>query len=475
MLTNLDWLQEGAAYPPVSEKTRIEQYKTNERLFMTEHSEVWKQVFEAIARRIKRKTSEVETIFNYHQMLSKKTADFVCGEPPTIETAQDTDALKKILDGQKWVAKLYEAIIDVSRFGNAVPKIVDKRLTAVSPKYWLPIVDQNDLKEIVQHVIAYPVAPDAKGKMTALYVEIHDKGKITTQRYAFDADRQIVGKKTEPDKIEDTGLDDFAVLPLTNLTTSSSVFGIDDYAVVNSIVSKIMWRVACIDRVLDKHSEPSLSGPGSALELDPRTGMYFLNLGNYFRRNNETDPDVKYLTWDGNLDSSFKEIELLFNQLYTLSEMGQAFSEAAGGTADSGEALKLRMVSPRIKASRIVNLNADTVKKIIVLLAGINGLAIDYDGLTLHWNDGLPQSEKEQIETLSAATGGKPVMSQYAAMKRMGLSDDEVEDELEQIAEETAAQAPVFLRSIDSAATGKTEPPQEDEAHTERESNRALR
>lgn len=84
------------------------------------------------------------------------------------------------------------------------------------------------------------------------------------------------------------------------------------------------------------------------------------------------------------------------------------------------------------------------------MLAQINGIAVDYEGLTLHWNDGLPEDEKEQAETLTVATGGKAIMSQYAAMKRMGLSDEEADAELEQMDVERSAAAPVLLSAFDS-------------------------
>lgn len=187
------------------------------------------------------------------------------------------------------------------------------------------------------------------------------------------------------------------------------------------------------DELTDKHSEPSMSDPASALNFDERTGMYYVDLGNYFARHDLQEPDVQYITWDGNLDAAYKEIEILLQQLYTLSEMGQAFMEGGGGgEASSGTALKLRMVSPRIKAARLVGINEATIKRIIVLLAQVNGITLNYDGLTIHWNDGLPDDEVEKVNTLVTATGGKPIMSQYSAMKRMGLSDEQVEVELEQ-------------------------------------------
>lgn len=456
MLTNLNWLADGEQYPPAAEKERISQYRVNEQLFLTKHSEAWRSDFETIARQLRKKNYDVETVFNYQQLLSKKTADFVCGEPATIETEGNTDELKKLLDRQGFNTKLYESIIDISRYGNGIPKIVGTGLSIVSPVYWFPIVDPADLKNVVQHVIAYPTNSDAKGVMTELYVEIHNIGSIEQRTYSYDGNSNTIGKQKDIPKIAATGLQDFAIQPLTNITHSGSIYGLDDYTVINSIVAKIMWRLHCADIILDKHSEPSVSGPESALDFDAKTGMYFLNLATYFKRNSDQDVDVHYITWDGNLESNFKEIEKLLEQLYILSEMGQAFMEGGGGgAATSGTALKLRMVSPRIKAARIANMNAAPVKKLISMLAQVNGITLNYDTINIKWNDGLPVDEVEQVNNLVNAIGGKAIMSQYSALKARGLSDADVEAELEQMAEETARSAPVQLGIVDQ---NKNEP-----------------
>ena len=269
MLTNLNWLDSGGAYPPASGKKRIERYKLHEQLFLSEHSNALKEHFPRNSTENTQKNYDVDTVINYQQLLSKKTADFVCGEPPTLETEQDTDKLNKLLEHQRFDTRLYEAFIDVSRYGNAILKFVGKNITAVSPQYWFPIVDKTDLKTITQHVIAYPITPDKDGKMTELYVEIHDIGRIEQRTYSYDSDKSEIGALLDS-KVEQTNLKDFAVQVLTNITHSGSVYGIDDYAIINTIVAKIMWRLHCIDTVLDKHSDPSLSGPSSALSYDDK-------------------------------------------------------------------------------------------------------------------------------------------------------------------------------------------------------------
>ena len=83
------------------------------------------------------------------------------------------------------------------------------------------------------------------------------------------------------------------------------------------------------------------------------------------------------------------------------------------------------------------------------MVCRVNGLPVDAGDIALHWNDGLPNDEVEQINTLVTATGGKAVKSQYSAMKALGLSDDEVEAELEQIRIEEAGEQPHTLSVID--------------------------
>ena len=450
MLTDLNWLSKGQPYPPAAEKDRIEKYKINEKLFASKHNEVFKEMFDTLSRQLRINPEEIRKILNYQQLLSKKTADFVCSTPPTMETEDDTDELKRKLERQHWARKLYEAIIDVSRYGNAVMKIVGNRITVASPKFWFPIVDISDLKEITQHVIAYPIEPDAEGKPTKLYAEIHDIGSIETRLYKFEGNKNLIGDIIES-KTKSTEIpEDFAVQILSNVTHSGSVYGIDDYEVINDIVAAIMWRLHCIARVLNKHSEPSVSGPSSALTYDEHFQRYFLDFGKFFAREDNQQPDIKYITWDGNLTSAFQEIDTLLDQLYIISEMGQAFALGKdGGGESSGTALKLRLISPRIKASRLITNNEAVVKRIIALFAVVNGIELDYDNLQLHWNDGLPVDESEQISNLVAATGNKPIMSQYSAMKRMGMSDDDVEAELEQLADEAAAASPVSLSAIE--------------------------
>lgn len=497
MLTDLTFLQPGQTFPPQVETERLTLYTDNELLFSTKHEKVWKGAFDKIAARLRRLGSNVEVILNYHQLLSKKTADFVCGEPPEVEfagkekaTSQDetettaqkpkseNDLLDAALKKQRFFAKLYEAIIDVSRYGNGVMRIVDKRISVSAPRHWFPVVDPRDIKEITHHVIAYPTAPDpdARGVYKELYAEIHEPGYIEIRRYEFhsaiNADGTIGGTIGQPitDDLDtweriSTGLSDFAVQPLTNVTHSSSIYGLDDYTIINSLVRDVMWRIYNADIVLDKHSDPSLSGPKSALSYDPKFNTYFLDLANYFSRQTSEDPDVKYITWDGNLDANFKQIDLLLQQIYILSEMGTAFLEGSdSGGANSGTALRLKLVSPRVKAQRIKGLNDTPVRNLISMLGYVNGINVDPDDLQLTWFDGIPEDRVEDAQRWNVEAAGKQTKSIWTILKERGLSDEEADEELEQIRIEAMASSGSMMAATDPTAVLNPEDDAESEA-----------
>jgi len=455
MLTDLTWLEPGKPFPPEPEKKRIQTYRENERLFLSEHVEVYKVAFDELKKKLKQKQKDypVTEILNYQQLLSKKVSDFVCGEAPEVQYSKNSTVAKSIdyiLETNSFWSKLYEGIIDVTRYGNGVAKIMGDRLSMVDAGSWYPIVNPYELKHIEQQVVAYPVAPDKEGKYAQLYAEIHKQGNIERRWYEYKDDKEEgkIGKQIKaPDgqrDAEPVNIQTFFML--TNVTHSRSVYGLDDYLIINSIVQAIMWRLYCANRIMDKHSEPSLSGPTSALTWDERTKTYYLDLASYFKRENADSPDVKYLTWDGNLDNNFKQIEILLEQLYILSEMGAAFVVGGdAGATSSGTALKLRLVSPRIKAQRIATLNTAMVKAMIVALCAANGLAVDSKNLGLFWNDGLPDDPVEDANRHSTETAGKQTKSVRTAITERGLTEEQATEEYERILEEQNSSMPVVL------------------------------
>lgn len=101
-----------------------------------------------------------------------------------------------------------------------------------------------------------------------------------------------------------------------------------------------------------------------AIQLD---FFVFAKVGDYFPCDSDT-VKPEYLVWDASMDANFKQIGLLTNQLYTISEMGSAvFGDLTNKAGDvpSGSALRRLMMSPLVKARRIANRFDPILKKII--------------------------------------------------------------------------------------------------------------
>lgn len=460
MLTNLDFLKAGNKFPPDSEYDRLEMYTTNKALFETKHADVYKEDFKRIERVIGNFSDVVSypVILNFQKLMSLKIADLLVGEPPQI-TAGDAGSAEQqtvdsINDKSDLINTLYNSLLDVSRYGDGLLYIREDIdggvIDLTQPPLWFPVVSADNVKKILYHVLAWTVETkdSYNNPRKRLKIQIHENGQFEEREHEFD-DGKTIGKQTMPPRMVKTKIKGNAIIQISNTTTSDRATGLDDYTDVDSIIAELMVRVGQVARILDKHASPSMSGPQTALERDEVTGEWRLKAGNYFTRMNNDDPDVKYITWDGQLEANFKEIEKLTNFLYTISEMGSALfgdMSANVGQVPSGTALRRLMIAPLAKVNRIRMRLDKKVKEAIISCSQIGGKGImdlTNTPITITWRDGLPADPIEEATIMKTRTGDKATMSQYRALKTYdGMTDADAEEELARIQDEEAAITP---------------------------------
>lgn len=452
MLTDLSFLKRGEKWPPESEIKRLETYKNNRRLFEDEHALVYTEQMKRIERVIGNfsKVISYATIFNYQKLMSLKIADLIFGEPPkfTVANEQQQKIINNVLLKTNLLDAAYITAIDVSRYGDGLMLLGNLNgspmITPTTPENWYPVVRRENIKETQYHVMGWAYPTDPRKRNWELKVQIHnplEPDQCEQHQYSLSGPEGawIIG--AEIGNKEETYLEtNLGICPLfrvSNVTTSDRVFGIDDYQSIDCIISELMVRVSQISRVLDKHANPSMTGPEAALEQDQETGEWRLRIGDYFPRRSSDDPEMKYVTWDASMDASFKQIELLINQLYTISEMGSAiFGDLSSKTGEvpSGSALRRLMMSPLAKARRIANKFDPILKNLVSACAAIDGESIPPYDISIKWNDGLPDDEVENANIMAVRTGNKPTISQHTAIKRLdGMTDTDAAAELEEI------------------------------------------
>ena len=469
MLYSLNWLEPGQPFPPECERPRIKRYLENEALFEGEHfggelrdrTGLWSRdgsvaVYRKCSERISQVVGNFEDIIsfpvllNYQRLMSLKMADLVCGEYPTITGSNESEnnAIKSARDMSDFDARLYSTVIDMSRYGDAIWReyqddMSDSNMfTLWDPKEWYPIVLQDGTNRISYHVLCWRVNVNAGlvgvEPKWELHAQIHGCHKALfgfyeERIYDMSSDGTII-KKLKSKRNVQTGFDRCAVQHLKAFSTSSNVYGYDDYMPLDSVLAEIMARVGQISIILDKHADPNITGPSTMLSQDPVTGELYLKRGKFFATS-QGDNEPKYLTWDGQLSAAFQQLEILINQLYILSEMGAAVLGGQDGSsvAISGTAMRFKMVNPLAKARRISNSLTNPVRHLLSDLAE----SVDFSNISVYWADGLPDDPRENIENAKLATGKEQMMPLKVAIREFfNRSDEEADDWLAALEED---------------------------------------
>lgn len=449
MIYNIDSiLQKGLVWPPEAEKPRLTLYKQNENLFDGQHEKVYTglmRLFHANAA----EHQKIIMILNWHRRLSTLWPDLLIGELPEVKVSEANQKVidQLLIDSGTW-QETYKALLDMSRFGTGPIKAYksddgEVHAQAVASSRWFPITDASG--QVTEYLLAWTTSDFVDHILqTYLHCEIHRKGEVETRKYAI-KDNKIATEAYEIE-VDDTGIDDFLLIPFCNLTTTTNQFGIDDYTPLDPIIKRLETRLTRIGRILDSHSEPAFSVPADSVSKDPETGElhYDSNLRVFPMEEGQSPP--QYITWDGQLTASFQEIAFLMDQLYALSETcPQAFGQSTSGTAESGTSLRLRMMAPLKRVERL-RLNIDpALKKLIWLLATLKGIAITPQEISINWRDGLPNDDyqQSQIEMNDVTSGISS--KKAAAMRRYGWTAEQADADQKQILEELPLQGGMIV------------------------------
>ena len=442
----MDFLKPGQRWPPETENARLALYAQNRLLFEGKHERVFSDWIKLLRDD---QQATLELILNWNKRLSLLWADLLLGEPPQIKCgdpdSSEQEAVERIVTDNELINTCYEVVIDISRHGTGLFKVrLDGRgiIEGQPPAMWFPVVRPDNVKQVMAHVLAWTYKEKTRDMLGGnreheyLRCEIHEPGKITYRTYECSNSR--IGRLIDESE-QLTGIQEMLVIPINNVITTDRVYGIDDYSDLDSIIQELEMRLSQISRILDKHADPNMYGPDTALVVDPVTGeASFQANGKYFSIAPEEKPPG-YLVWEGQLEAAFRQVDALMSQLYILSDTSPAcFGELKVGLAESGSALKRLMMAPLAKVNRIRMRLDPALKKAIRLaseLEAAQGMAgaVKLDRVHITWKDGLPEDPMENttIESTRYAAG---LSSLESSLRRLdGLEGEALQQEVNRI------------------------------------------
>jgi len=445
-ITNINELfKTGSTWPPETELPRLTTYQTNRRLFEGKHDLVF-------GHNPPDESRPKDITCNWHKRLSTLFADLLVGSPPKI-TANPQETVDRITDINKINILLYNTVINVLKYGNAVLKVRfdnGAKIELIDPALWFPIVNPDNRSEIESHVIAWVFSEADTDYLTC---EIHHKGTIDHKLFELKdgkivhpLDLSAVERYSDLKDTEETGIDDFLIVPITSLG-AESVFGDDAFTNINGLIRELENRLIRTSRTLDKFADPNIVGSEETVNIDPITGESDVEIGGgRFIPVSEDGTAPYYLVWNADLEASFTQIDAILSQLYIMSETSSAcFGDLKSGLAESGSALKRLLMPTLAKVGRLKIVIEPSLKDVLKVAANLEVVsrfsgATTLDNISVDWRSSLPVDMKELADIETQRINNR-LTSRTSALRRLdeGASEADIEEELAKIDAERAS------------------------------------
>ena len=475
-------IKPGAEFPPPKDRARLARYRVMKKVYEGNQHRVLER-----ATRLLDDTPHAEQLrtlriaVNIADIIATKPADMLAGEPPQYETglpdnSPEQQALNSYVEENDLTQLIHESAIGAGIRGDAFVKVrygYRQDYSALT-EMGADIPVDTQMEPIIEHVAADLVFPEvsagnikqfraidiaqveyietAKTAIPFLNVERHMPGYIVYERYRLiefeggvDTDNEFgypiqvwkIGDKVETGREETavaTGVPNMLVQHIPYKASDYTWEGVSGLKSITPLLQAIQDRLAQIDYILWKHSDPAMYGPDVE---SPRGGGIYIPI-------TKEDQVPGYMTWNSQLDGAFRELETLVGMVFQLAETPQWLfgtvlgDQNSGGTGtshtDSGS-IKARFMPILSKVARIRTHYDKAIRDALYIcqLLDVEQGARSFTPVypTIAWNDGLPRNEVEEAEIMNVRTGGKPTLDVHSAIKRLDRVDDEKAKEIE--------------------------------------------
>jgi len=470
----------GEYYPPVAHRARIKRYRDNKKLFLGNHFDVFKRVQDSLSRR---QNEIVYIAANLPGIICKKSADFLFGESPhysagKTDDAPEQQAIERFVSNNELNITNYESALGNAYRGDSFYKVrygqyyggrVDKKydpfkvyIEAQNAEYVFPETVPGDANKILGYHIAFPLMITGRdGEDWILNVESHYPGVIQYRKFrmkpiTLTVDNEITEWRIYAEILDaasevETGVPAPLVVHVPNYATDESWAGIDDLSENKPIFDEINNRLSQIAVILDKHADPAIAVPTGTLGEDENGNPIFrIGIDKVFELLGKDDMIPQYITWDGQLQAAFLEVEKLIDILLVNAEVpAVALGRGDSGTSgSSGLSIKWRMNSLLAKINRKRQYYDKGLRRVLYTAQLLEQARLGKQGYEatvpkIQFADGLPNDEMEMATVAQIRTAGKATISQKTALMKLdGLTEEQADAELKRIKDEEAVADP---------------------------------
>lgn len=447
-------------FPYPSEQHRLHAYQHNDLLLNSNHYQAF--AIQAEKGFTDRYAKLRYVIANFNSLVAKVSADLLFGEAIRINAEENQDWIESLMWNSGLNAQLWESAVSNAALGDAVLRVrtIDNeiRIEDVDPAIYFPHYDEkNPRRPLTKQELAWVVDLSEKGKAPDKYLirEIHTVGMVEMKTYKLkDSDSASGGMEIELEipvadfnaragtsyvpQVE-TGSTMMLLfhVPNTRLRGNKQFFGQSDFTPLESLQFALNNRLTKNDNILDKHSDPIVSVPEGILDEKGNVRKEALSMIEV----PDGGQQPQYITWNANLDAAFKQIDKLVEFMFMVSETSPDILGLGngGGQAESGRALKMRLIRSLAKANRKRRYYEHALKQAFWAaqeISRVKGYTVDNKRVTevidvsIDWQDGLVNDTLEQAQEAVLKVEGGLMSRKTAAMQLEGWDEERAQQEI---------------------------------------------
>jgi len=450
-----------------TDENRLNLYVQNTFLYKGWYEKVWKELkppdpeFKTIVMNDAANITDAIANLLFREEPDYKAETVPSSQPEIDRIVRATNFNATLKEQGTWGSVLGDMVFLIRHDGTEV------KIDFVHPKFFFGQFAPFDTNELMRATLQYPITSDS-GRVKFLYRQVHDKGIISNQLW------RVQGNEvTEPLPLTDrpetalllptieTGVDALLVVHAKNRNFPGEPYGQGDYS--HSLKTKFRARTALMtqfDSVRAKHSNPKLALPQTLLESlrDSETGQILVDRDELDMIGLQEGEEVKFVTWDGELNVSLKEDDVLLTQILDEAKISPALlgkSEAGIAGGETGRANTMKILASLGLAHSKQQLLEPAIRDVLfraqLLENTIDGAArYEASEVKVIFADGLPADSLNNSQIMNIRILNGTMSRQEAIIRQDGVTEAEALRIMEEAAKEG-----VFIQEVTS---GNVEP-----------------
>ncbi|OPX80562.1 MAG: Phage portal protein, SPP1 Gp6-like [Methanosaeta sp. PtaB.Bin039] len=351
-------------------------------------------------------------ILDWPELATDSYINLLLGEEPEI-VAGNRDDLPTLPTDQ--------AFIDVSRYGIGLFEVSDDGVQALNPENCYIVVTPGNI-QLPQAFVFFHIWKEKEsqsGKEKEIeYIKftVHQPGKIRHLIFLISpgagltkSEKKLSGPlpigdfpaysdlEVDADGYQYPPVEDMLVVAIQNKLSSERYYGQSDYKPsIISLIESLELLFAQRAEVLAKFTSPTPVVPESATVFDHSKEEWVYKPGQAIITK-PGDPSPSLMVWQAELGAVDRAIEQSMDQLLQMLQLSRVLLAGQGqGTAESGSALRIRLIPTLSKVSKYARAAEKAIPAVLHLWSQLHLPEIPIEEIEVKLKDGIPDDPMEE-------------------------------------------------------------------------------